>query len=74
MGTTAMVKETILGHIQCWSLLTMNKNFIPILNVISHYTSDRVSNITFGLYQTGFENSGRLPILFVEVTPELQWK
>ena len=32
-----MVEETSLGHLGCWLLRDMNKKFIPILVVVSHY-------------------------------------
>ena len=32
-----VVEKTRLGHTEFWLLWDMNREFIPILNVISHY-------------------------------------
>ena len=70
--THIVVEETSLGNIECWSLWYVNNKFITILNLCTN-PSDIMSAITFGLYQTGFEYPGRLPILLKCVTHELQW-
>ena len=64
-----------VGHCGIWM-----KNEFPsrLLSVtgwcLCTNPGDRIWDIPFGLYQTGFKYPGRSSILLVYVTPELQCK
>ena len=74
-----MVKYTSLGHLKCWPLWAVDDKIVSILAVVGHTVflwtrpKDMMLAIPLGLYHTGSKYPGRLPILFVCVTPALQW-